>query len=131
MSPPILTPSAEEDTRGVGFNFTKNVAELWHVLKALVRVPPAITIAPLQRPAANGGTVHELRKQMLGVALPILKVRSALKQNDSVAQEFVLVRQFGPNRWRYPVAKLVEGSLNSTAFEFRYWHRSSLFAGAV
>src|SRR5476649_745327 len=75
MSPPILTRSAEEDAGGVGFNLTKDVAELWHVLESFVRVPPLIAIAPLQRPAANDGTVHELRKHMCGVSLTILKVR--------------------------------------------------------
>src|SRR5450759_3596287 len=131
MSPPILTRLAEEDAGGVGFNLTKNVAEVWHVLESLVRVPPLIAIAPLQRPAANGRTVHELRKRMLRVSLPILKVRPALKQDDGVATKLVFVRQFRPDCWRHTVAELVERSFNATAFQFRYWHLVSLFAGAV
>ena len=68
---------------------------------------------------------------MLGVAPPILKVRSALEQDDGVATKSVFVCQFRPDRWRYTVAELVEGSLNATAFQFRYWHLSLFFAGAV
>lgn len=84
----FLTRSAEEDADGVGFNFTKNVSELWHVRESIVCVPSAIAIAPLQRRAANGGTVHKLRKQMLGVALPIPKMRSALEQDDGVPRNW-------------------------------------------
>jgi hypothetical protein len=68
---------------------------------------------------------------MLGLPLPILKVRPALEQEDGVGAKPVLVRQLRPNRWRHPVAELVEGLLNATAFQFRYWHLASLVAGAV
>src|SRR3977135_523798 len=101
MNPPILTRSAEEDTRWISFNLAKYVAKVWHVLESLVRVPPVVAIAPFQRPATNGRAVHELRKHMLGVPLPILKVRSALEQDDRVATKLVFVHQFRPNRSRH------------------------------
>jgi hypothetical protein len=73
---------------GVGYNLTKYVAELCHVLEALVRVPPAIAIAPLQRPVANGGTGHELRKHMLGMRLPMLKVRPGSSRTTALPRNW-------------------------------------------
>ena len=94
-------------------------------------MPPLIAIAPLQRPAANGRTVHDLRKRMLGGPLPILKVWPALEEDDGVATKLVFVRQFRPDCWRHTVAEPVESSLHATAFQFGYWHLFLLFAGAV
>lgn len=68
---------------------------------------------------------------MLGVALPILKVRPALEQDDGIATKSVFVCQLLTDRWRHTVAEPVEGSLNTTAFQFRYGHLSFVFAGAV
>ncbi len=75
---PSLLRSTKDNAGGIRLYFTKDIPETRHIFESFVRVPPAVAIAPLQRPAANAETVHELRKHMLGVQAPILKVRSPL-----------------------------------------------------
>lgn len=93
-----------------------------HVVETIVRVPLSVPVAPLQRPPADGRTVHELCEDVLGVPGSVLKVWPALDERHCVAAKPVLIRQFRPNVWWHAVAEDVESPLDAAAFEFWYRH---------